>query len=42
MLAVLKAERGKCLRELRGLDAALETIGQLAALDGKFASIGSV
>ena len=30
MLAVLKAERGKCLRELRGLDAALETIDQLA------------
>jgi hypothetical protein len=30
MLAVLKAERGKCLGELRGLDAALETIDQLA------------
>ncbi|KAH8656514.1 hypothetical protein BGZ60DRAFT_143331 [Tricladium varicosporioides] len=30
MLAVLKAERGKCLRELRGFDAALETIDQLA------------
>ena len=30
MLAVLKAERGKCLGELRGLDAALEIIDQLA------------
>ncbi|KAN0095722.1 hypothetical protein V8E51_016433 [Hyaloscypha variabilis] len=30
MLTVLKAERGKCLGELRGLDAALETIDQLA------------
>ena len=30
MLAVLKAERGKCLGELRGLDAALATIDQLA------------
>lgn len=30
MLQVLKAERGKCLGELRGLDAALETIDQLA------------
>lgn len=30
MLAVLKAERGKCLGELRGFDAALETIDQLA------------
>jgi hypothetical protein len=30
MLAVLKAERGKCLAELRGFDAALETIDQLA------------
>lgn len=30
MLGVLKAERGKCLGELRGLDAALQTIDQLA------------
>ena len=30
MLAVLKAERGKCLGELRGLDEALKTIDQLA------------
>jgi hypothetical protein len=30
MLAVLKAERRKCLGELRGFDAALETIDQLA------------
>jgi hypothetical protein len=30
MLAVLKAERGKCLGELREFDAALETIDQLA------------
>jgi hypothetical protein len=29
MLAVLKAERGKCLGELRGLDAALETMNKL-------------
>ena len=34
MLAVLKAERGKCLGELRGLDAALETIDQLANGNG--------
>jgi hypothetical protein len=30
MLAVLKAEREKCLKELRGFDAALEIIDQLA------------
>ena len=34
MLAVLKAERGKCLGELRGLDTALETIDQLANGNG--------
>lgn len=30
MLAVLKTERGKCLEELRGLDATLKTIDELA------------